>query len=156
LKNDIGNTFPLVIGGGKGWLLDHFESEIRQLGLAEEVILLGYVDDKSLQWLYRNCFAFIFPSFFEGFGLPVLEAMSQGAAVITSNVTSIPEVVGDAGIMVDPRDIDSLTVRMKDILTGNVNRGGLKKKAFQRSKEFSWDKVAEKVLITYNKIVSLT
>jgi glycosyltransferase involved in cell wall biosynthesis len=151
LKEMGGNKYPLVIGGGRGWLLDHFGDVIKNLGLEDDVIMLGYVDEKSLQWLYRNCFAFVFPSFFEGFGLPVLEAMSQGAAVITSSVTSIPEIVGDAGIMVDPKDTDAFSQSMYDLFSEKFDREKLKITALKRANEFSWRSVAEKVLDIYEK-----
>jgi len=149
------NEYPLVIGGGKGWLLDHFGDVIKKLGLEDDVIMLGYVDEKSLQWLYRNCFAFVFPSLFEGFGLPVLEAMSQGAAVITSNVTSIPEVVGDAGIMVNPKDTDALSEAMYDLSPKKNDYHSLKKKALDRTRFFSWENSANKILDIYAKVLTI-
>src|SRR5215216_272052 len=99
-KARVGKALPLVHAGGPGWLMNDFKRQICNLSLQKDVILLGYVDDTALQWLYQNCFAFVYPSYFEGFGLPVLEAMSLGAAVITSNITSIPEIIGQAGILV--------------------------------------------------------
>src|ERR671928_146174 len=95
-------TSPLVIAGGRGWLLPDLQP------LPDHVILLGYASDAELHWLYANCFAFVFPSLFEGFGMPVVEAMGQGAPVVTSRTSSIPEVVGDAGLLVDPTDEDDL------------------------------------------------
>jgi glycosyltransferase involved in cell wall biosynthesis len=151
LKAAVGITFPLVFAGGKGWQMDHFDEVIIKLGLDQDVIKLGYVDEDQLIWLYRNCFAFLYPAFCEGFGLPVLEAMSQGAAVIASNVTSIPEVVGEAGIMVDPQDIAAISESMCDLYSGIVDREKLKEKALSRSKNFSWGKSAEMVIGIYQK-----
>jgi len=96
--------YPLVLAGGKGWLEDELEEFIHELGLSNNVQMLGYVPDEELAWLYRNCFSFVYPSLYEGFGLPVLEAMGLGAAVITSNATSLPEVAGDAAHYVNPFD----------------------------------------------------
>ena len=152
LQGELKNTFPLVIGGGKGWLLDGFEDQIMKLGLQDKVFLLGYVDDNQLQWLYRNCFAFIWPSFFEGFGLPVLEAMSQGAAVITSNTTSLPEVVGDSGILIDPEDVDAIASAMFNLISDNQERQRIKAMALNRSAEFTWERVAKKINTLYANI----
>ncbi len=153
LKAEIGEMIPLVIAGGKGWLLDHFKELIIELGLQDDVILLGYVDDIQLQWLYKNCFAFVYPAFLEGFGLPVLEAMSLGAAVITSNTTSLPEVVGEAGILVDPEDIEAISVAMNDLFSGKVDKGKKKRLSFEVSKNFSWKRVAAIILDLYQIIL---
>jgi glycosyltransferase involved in cell wall biosynthesis len=110
------------------------------------------VNDIQLQWLYQNCFAFVFPAFAEGFGLPVLEAMSLGVAVIASNTTSLPEVVGDAGILVDPEDIESISVHMQDLYKGKENREKYKSLANARAQGFSWEKTAEQVLRIYTHI----
>jgi len=151
LKKEVGEVYPLVIAGGKGWLLDHFEQMIHDLKLEDDVIILGYVDDDQLQWLYKNCFAFVYPAFSEGFGLPVLEAMSLGAAVITSNTTSLPEVVGDAGIMVDPGDFDTICEAMRGLLINTSVYEKMKIEALECSEEFSWENVALKTLNLYKK-----
>ena len=127
-----GENLPLVFAGGKGWLLENFVSTINELGLAENVIMLGYVDDNQLSWLYRNCYAFVYPSLFEGFGLPVLEAMSLGAAVITSNTTSLPEVVGDAGLLVNPYQAEEIMTAMQQMQTDDAPQKRLKKMALAR------------------------
>ena len=153
LKADIGDTFPLVFGGGEGWQLENFDDVICDLGLEQNVVKLGYVNDVQLRWLYRHCYALVYPSIFEGFGLPILEAMSQGAAVITSNVTSMPEVIGDAGILVNPFDINEIFIGMKKIYTGEMDRIEMKKMAFERSKEFSWENTARQVLNVYDRMI---
>jgi glycosyltransferase involved in cell wall biosynthesis len=153
LKADVGNTFPLVFAGGKGWQMENFDNRIIELNLENDVIKLGYVSEDELIWLYRNCYAFVYPAFCEGFGLPILEAMSQGAAVIASNTTSIPEVVGDAGILVDPKDIDAISKSMRDLYNGKFNRSNLKRKSLEQSAQYSWNKSAELVLDIYKKTV---
>lgn len=153
LKESSMQKFPLVIAGGKGWMLDDFQNQIISLGLREDVILLGYVNDMELQWLYQNCFCMVYPSLFEGFGLPVLEAMSQGAPVITSNSSSIPEIVGEAGVMIDPYDEDAILQAMKQIASGEVNRGTLGKMAITRAQGFSWEISAQKVMRLYQSLV---
>ena len=145
-KARLGKALPLVHAGGPGWLMNDFKGQIRRLNLQNDVILLGYVSDVALQWLYQNCFAFMYPSFFEGFGMPVLEAMSLGAAVITSNTTSIPEIVGDTGILIDPRSDEHLASAM-DTLAGDENqRIALRIAALQRASHFSWEHAAQQTL----------
>ncbi len=155
LKYTTGKTFPLVLVGGYGWLMKDFEETLCQLGIREDVHLLGIADDDSATWLYANCFAFVYPSLFEGFGLPVLEAMSQGAAVITSNTTSLPEVTGDAGLLVDPLDVESIYQAMRSLSEGEVDRSELQRKGFERSKLFSWEASARQVLSIYNHVMTL-
>jgi glycosyltransferase involved in cell wall biosynthesis len=144
-----GSVLPLVHAGGPGWLMDDFRDEIRRLNLQKDVILLGYVDDADLQWLYQNCFAFVYPSFFEGFGMPVLEALGSGAAVITSNTTSIPEVIGDAGILVDPHSDEQLALAMDELVTDQNRLAALRSSAVQRAMRFSWRQAAQQTLEIY-------
>ena len=154
LKGHLGETGPLVLAGGQGWLMDDLEKALDELALRQDVILLGYVDDEALQWLYQNCFAFVYPSLFEGFGLPVLEAMSLGAAVITSNTTSLPEIVGTSGLLVDPLQEEDIFQAMLKLSTGQVSREVFKETALQRSRAFSWTHTAEVVLQLYQDVTS--
>lgn len=145
--------FPLVLAGGMGWLMSDFEKCLTELDLKEEVIWLGYTDEQELQWLYQHCYCFIYPSLFEGFGLPVLEAMSCGAPVITSNTSSIPEITGkDAAILIDPTKVNTLYEAMKDCVEGKISLSDLSQKAIKRSSLFSWKKSAEQVLAVYEKM----
>ena len=112
------------------------------------------MDDTALRWLYQNCFAFVYPSLFEGFGLPVLEAMSLGAAIIASDTTSIPEIVGSAGLLVDPRDEVSLRAAMERIFIGEAGRDQLRSLAGQRAGQFSWERSAQRVLELYTQTAS--
>ena len=152
LKQELGKTFPLVLAGGKGWMIDDFQKQLAFLKLHDDVIPLGYVDDFTLQWLYQNCFAFVYPSFFEGFGLPILEAMTLGAAVITSNASSIPEIVGDAGIMVDPFHEPELFQAMKELVADAPHRAALQEKGLRRAAQFSWSASASRILELYQKV----
>ena len=153
-KARFGKVLPLVHAGGPGWLMSDFKNHIRKLNLQNDVILLGYVDDMVLQWLYQNCFAFIYPSLFEGFGMPVLEAMSLGAAVITSNTTSIPEIVGDAGILINPMVDEQITNAM-DELAGDENRLiTLGLAAVQQATLFSWKRAAQQTLDLYKSQIT--
>jgi glycosyltransferase involved in cell wall biosynthesis len=153
-KARFGKVLPLVHAGGPGWLMSDFKNHIRKLNLQNDVILLGYVDDMVLQWLYQNCFAFIYPSLFEGFGMPVLEAMSLGAAVITSNTTSIPEIVGDAGILINPMVDEQITNAM-DELAGDENRLiALGLAAVQQATLFSWKRAAQQTRDLYKSQIT--
>lgn len=100
-------ALPLVFAGGKGWLMEGFERRLEDLGIAAHVMLTGYVRDEELVWLYRNCFAHLYPSLFEGFGLPVLEGLQFGAPTIASSSSALPEAAGDAALLVDPHDTEA-------------------------------------------------
>jgi glycosyltransferase involved in cell wall biosynthesis len=155
LKARLGESFPIVLAGGKGWLMEDFDSFVDQLGLRKDIVILGYVDETDLQWLYQNCFAFLYPSLFEGFGLPVLEAMTLGAPVIASNTTSLPEIVGRAGLLVDPFAEDSIVEAMHRLATGQVNREVLREQGLARAREFSWHSAAERVREVYQHVVGI-
>lgn len=130
----------------KGWMLD--------LGLKpDRVVLLGYVDDPTLARLYRQCTVFIFPSLHEGFGLPALEAMSCGAAVIGSNRTSIPEVIGDPEAMFDPTDVVAMSNLLHRSLTDSAFYQRLLANAQERSQLFSWFSSAAKALSAIEKLL---
>jgi glycosyltransferase involved in cell wall biosynthesis len=131
-----------------------FEKVLDEVALRQDAVLLGYVDDEALQWLYQNCFAFVYPSLFEGFGLPVLEAMSLGAPVVTSDTTSLPEIVGAAGLLVNPLEEEDISQAMLKLSTGQVSREALKEMALRRSGAFSWTHTAEAVLQWYKDVAS--
>lgn len=115
-----------------------------------QIVLTGYIDSRdTLACLYSGCEAFVFPSLYEGFGLPVLEAMQCGAPVVTSNVTALPEVAGDAAILVDPTDIDAIAHALRHLLTNAELRAVLRNRGFQRAAQFSWSKSASLVADAY-------
>jgi|GEM_PF-3995448 len=105
-----------------------------------------------LQWLYQNCFALVYPSLFEGFGLLVLEAISQGIPVISSRVLSIPEIVGEAGILVDPSDAGEILVGMEILLKDPGRRNKMSEQSRQQSLKFSWKSSATSVLAAYGEV----
>lgn len=143
---------PLVIAGGKGWLESDLGRKVQELGLEKRIRFIGYVSEEELSALYSSCFAFVYPSHFEGFGLPVLEAMSCGAAVITSNTSSLPEVGGDAVLYIDPKSKESLISKMKLLIQNEAVIKGLRIKAVERAQNFSWDEAARVVLDVYDSV----
>ena len=111
-----GMPYKLVITGKKGWKYKEIFETIDKLNIRDDVVFTGYVQDEDLPALYNAADLFVYPSLYEGFGLPPLEAMACGTPVITSNTSSLPEVVGDAGIMIDPYDVDKLADAMHEVL----------------------------------------
>lgn len=140
---------PLVVVGALGWQTGATLAALESLGPA--AIRLGHVSDAELAELYRRCAVFCFPSLGEGFGLPVLEAMAAGAAVLTSNTSSLPEVGGDATAYADPRDTQSIARVLRDLLESDARRAELGRRAAKRAAEFSWERFAETVLAVLGK-----
>lgn len=135
----------LVIAGSKGWLSDELYKLPKQLGIESSVKFLGYVPDKDMAALYSGAIAFLYPSLFEGFGLPILEAQACGCPVLTSNLSSMPEVAGDAAVLVDPYSVDDIVKGMEQI-NNQETRNKLIKKGFDNIKRFSWEKAAKETL----------
>jgi glycosyltransferase involved in cell wall biosynthesis len=119
--------------------------------LAERIHFLPRQPDSALRDLYCGATALLYPSLYEGFGLPVLEAMSCGCPVVTSNTTSLPEVAGGAAIYVDPRDATSLVAAMESFENGSANAAGLRVKGLDRASMFSWDRAARETLEVYRR-----
>lgn len=132
----------LVIAGRKGWLVDDLFESYRHSPVAENIIFTGYLADEDLCALYSSCAALIYPSIYEGFGLPPLEAMACGAAVIASNIGAIKEVVGDAARLVPPRDTRELTRSLLELLDSVSLRDSLCAAGVKRAAEFSWARTA--------------
>lgn len=126
---------------------------INKLKLHKDIIILGYVPEKELVRLYNCADMFVHPSWYEGFGLPVVEAMACGCPVIASNVGSLPEIVSDAGILVKPRDIEGWTNAMYTVLTDETLRRKLSKRGLKRSRMFSWEKTARETIKCYIDIL---
>ena len=142
LKKD-GDTFPLYIAGGKGWMNSDIYELVNQLGLEKDITFLGFVTEEQLNVLYSECYACVYPSYYEGFGLPVLEAMAAGAAVISSNTTSLPEVGGDAAVYIDPNSVDSIYQAMRSLQQEKGLCAELKRKGKEQAAKFSWKTTAE-------------
>ncbi len=142
----------LVIVGMKGWMGESAAYFIEHLGLKNDVICLGYVTDEELRVLYNKAQVFVFPSFYEGFGFPIVEAFSCGAAVITSNGSSCAEVAGEAALTVDPYQPKEIADAMAKILEDKDLSNILKQKALKRAEFFSFRKTAEETLQVYRQV----
>jgi glycosyltransferase involved in cell wall biosynthesis len=147
-------NYKLVIAGDKGWLYKQIFDEIKSSDLQKEVLFLGIVGDEDLPMLYNCADIFVYPSLYEGFGLPPLEAMACGIPVITSNTSSLPEVIDNAGIMVDPDDVNSLCEAMYNVLKDKELWHNMSNKGLERSKLFSWKGTAKKILEIYDEVLS--
>ena len=154
LKRKGCQDYKLVIAGEKGWLYKQIFNEVEHAGLKNEILFLDVVRDEDLPMLYNCADIFVYPSLYEGFGLPPLEAMACGIPVITSNTSSLPEVVGDAGIMVDPADVNSLCKSMYILLNDKELWNRMSIMGRKRSKLFSWENTAKKMLEIYDEAIS--
>jgi len=147
-----GQGLKLVIAGGKGWLYDEIFAQVEEGGLENEVIFPGFIADEDLPALYNLAEIFVFPSLYEGFGLPPLEAMACGTPVITSDRPSLPEVVGQAGLMVEATDSQELAEAMEQVLADENLRREMREKGFKQAAKFTWEAAAGKLLELYRML----
>ncbi len=152
MHGKLGPECRLVISGGKGWLYDEVFQRIEDLGLRDSVRFTGYVPREDMPALYSSAGLFVYPSLYEGFGLPPLEAMACGTPVITSNTSSLPEVVGDAGIMVDPLNAEELADAMLRVLQDPALRSDMSRNGLERARKFSWERTAKQTLDVYQDV----
>jgi glycosyltransferase involved in cell wall biosynthesis len=150
----IRNNTLLVIAGGKGWGNVDIDLLIKKIGLATQVTLVGYVDDVQLATLYAHARFLVMPSLYEGFGLPLIEAMSFGVPVLTSNCSAMPEVAGDAGVLVDPLDENSIAKGLLSLLDNETYRDQLATKAKPNAAQFSWQKAARETWSVFEEAVA--
>ncbi len=143
----------LVIAGGKGWLYESFFETLRRLELEPHVRLPGYVPDADLPGLLASATVFAYPSEFEGFGLPPLEAMACGVPVVCSNASSLPEVVGEAGALLPPGDPRAWEAALYDLLTNAGKCSDLRERGLRRARQFTWRKAAEQTLEIYRSLM---
>jgi glycosyltransferase involved in cell wall biosynthesis len=143
----------LVLAGGRGWLFDEVFKLVEDLKLGDAVRFTGYVEDSDLPALYSAAQAMTYPSFYEGFGLPPLEAMACGAPVITSNATSLPEVIGGAGQMHDPNDVNALTKAIALIFDDAAARERFIRAGFEQAARFSWERAARETQRLYDEVI---
>ena len=152
LPLDIRNSALLVIAGGKGWGVSIL-AIARKFGVEDRIRVLGYVTDEQLATLYTCAIFLAMPSFYEGFGLPLIEAMARGTPVLTSNCASMPEVAGDAGILVDPHDVDSISKGLSAMLKNETLVKNLRAKSIINAQRFSWDRTAKETFQIFEDAV---
>jgi glycosyltransferase involved in cell wall biosynthesis len=139
-------NLQLVIAGKRGWLTETIERRAAELGVAERVRFAGYVADDDLPALLSGALGFVFPSLYEGFGMPVLEAMACGAPVLTSATSALPEVAGDAALLVDPADTAAIAEGLARLATDAALRADLRARGLARAAQFTWERCAEETL----------
>src|SRR3954451_6953369 len=151
LPEDLRASHTLALVGPQGWELNEVLAPIRSS--SDDVRITGFVSEPDLAALYRSCSAFVYPSLYEGFGLPVLEAMLQGAPVVSSRSSSLPEVGGDAVVYVDPLDVAGMATTIERVLRDSEEQARLAEAGRNRAATFSWDATAEQ---TYQRLAALT
>ena len=142
----------LVLAGKETWFADRVHQAARESGVADRIQFLGFVSDPDLLQLYNACDLFVFPSFYEGFGLPVLEAMACGRAVVCSSTSALPEVVDGAAILCDPYAVDEIVRAIADLLLDSELRGRMVRIGLQRAAHFSWQRTAQRTLEVFHEV----
>jgi glycosyltransferase involved in cell wall biosynthesis len=146
----------LVLVGKETWFADRVREAARESGIGERIQFFGFVSDSDLLQFYNACDVFVFPSFYEGFGLPALEAMACGRAVICSNTSALPEVVDGAAFLFDPYSLDEIVRALADLLLDAELRTRMERLGLQRAAHFSWQKTAERTLDVFHEVVEQT
>jgi glycosyltransferase involved in cell wall biosynthesis len=154
LPDTVRRAVKLVIAGGKGWQYEGIFETVRALQLGEAVQFPGYIADQDLPALYSLAELFVLPSLYEGFGLEPLEAMACATPVVTSNVSSLPEVVGDAAVTVDPHDVPALSEAMEHALTDTTLQQKMISRGLERVRLFTWEAAAKRLLQVYERAVA--
>ncbi|MDD4996206.1 MAG: glycosyltransferase family 1 protein [Patescibacteria group bacterium] len=154
LKKDL-SAYQLVLAGGKGQESENIRKRIKKSKYKKDIIVPGYIPSNDLGRLFSGATAFIFPSLYEGFGLPIIEAMAKRIPVITSNVSSLPEISQKAAFLVDPYNVAQIAQAINDILTNKNLNKKLKEKGSKRAKDFSWDKCARETLNVYKNLFTM-
>ena len=154
LPADLQQRFPLVLVGMRGWLTSGLEARMKPLVERGVIKPLGYVADEMMPLIYSGAAAFVFPSLYEGFGLPPLEAMACGTPVISSRSSSLPEVVGDAGVLVDPMNVDALAESLRRVLEDRAFAEVLAQQGIKRAAGFSWKKTAAETIAVYRRALA--
>jgi glycosyltransferase involved in cell wall biosynthesis len=146
------SNLQLVIAGGRGWMFEETFDIVDRLNLRDRVIFPDFFSDEDLPALYAGATLFVYPSLYEGFGLPIAEAMACGAPVVTSNASSLPEVAGDAALYFDPRDVDAMAEQMHRALSDEALRADLRAIGFTQAKKFSWEKAAGELIECFGRL----
>ena len=148
-------SIGLVIAGKMGWMMGSLSGIVERLGLNKRVVFTGFILEEEKPALLSNCAVFVYPSLYEGFGLPVLEALACGAPTVTSNVSSLPEVAGDAAILIEPLDTAALASAMGALLCDRALQETLRSRGVERAKLFTWSKTADSTTDLYQSLQSL-
>lgn len=148
------NDIALIVVGKKGWMYEDILQSPIKFNVGDRVKFLEFVPDEDLEILYRNAICFVLPSLYEGFGLPVLEAMRNGCPVITSNVSSLPEAGGDAALYVDPLNTEDIAFKIQLLIDNRKLREELIEKGYKQVKKFSWEKTAKETLKALEEIAT--
>lgn len=152
---DISKIYPqynLVITGKKGWYYEGLFNLTKELHLEKKVVFTGYIDDQDKPYLYNGAKLLLFPSLYEGFGLPPLEAMSCKIPVISSNTSSLSEVIGNGGVLLSPKDKEGWVKEIKSLISNSSRYNQLADLAYKQSKKFSWEKTARETLQVYKNL----
>ncbi len=152
-RTDVGHNYSLLIAGGAGWGTDEARSAVERANATRAVQFLGYVTEADLVGYYNCARMFVFPSHYEGFGIPPLEAMACGCPVICSNAASLPEVVGDAALTFGPKDQGRLVELMTDLAQNEDLGEELSRKGSEQAKKFSWRRCAEETAAVYREVL---
>lgn len=153
LPESLRGSHDLVLAGDFRRRRDLYEL-VRRLGIEPQTVFTGVISDERLVELYQKARLFVFPSLYEGFGFPVLEAMACGCPVISSNASSLPEVTGDAALLVDPQDVGELSRQMERVLADGALREALKQRGLDRAAQFSWDRTARETVAVYRRVAN--
>jgi glycosyltransferase involved in cell wall biosynthesis len=143
----------LVIAGGRGWLEGPIYQSVKDFGLSERVHFIGFARDEDLPALYTEARCLAYPALYEGFGFPVLEAMACGIPAVTSNISSIPEVAGDAALLIDPYRVDELAEALRRLLTDETLRADLIRRGFDQAARFTWGRAARQLRDIYQYMI---
>jgi len=149
----LNDNHRLVVVGAKGWMTSNIFKLVRRLDLDETVVFSGFVSDEELSALYRSAALFCYPSFDEGFGLPVLEAMACGCPVVTSGIPAIREVGGEVPIYIDPKNIQSIASALREVAENKLSRENMALRGIERAKSFTWDRAALDVFKVIDTII---
>lgn len=151
--HDTGTKHQLVIAGGRGWLDDPIYTSVQSAGLDQHVHFIGFASEHDLPALYSGAACFAFPSLYEGFGLPILEAMACGTPVLTSNISSLPEVAGDAALLINPYDVAAIAEGLWRLLNDHDLRQQMITRGLQRVRQYTWEASARHLMQVYRNLI---
>jgi len=154
LDRSLRDAYKLVIVGKKGWHYADVYKYVEEHGLNDRVVFAGYVAEEVLPFVYNGASLFIYPSFYEGFGIPVLEALKCGLPVITSNLSSMPEIAGQAAILIDPNRSEEIAGAIARVLGDEKYAGEMRRLSLAQARNFSWQKCAAETMAVYREVLA--